>query len=252
MNYTGSAMAGPTLFAIIYSSVTIWAAVLSRVLLGRRMGPYQWLGIVVVFAGLAVTAFDSVALGGDVLTGSLLVLVGAALHSTTYVLSEAIMTRGETLDARMNCLLQGVVACSAFLLWQIVYTLPRFEEKLGAPMRAANTTPAQAAGILFVLYLANLVHSFSFQYTLKNFPGGATSAGVMKGLQAVLVFVVTSLVFCGRTGGDEMCFTVLKLVSLVAVVLGVGMYGTSTERRAQARARRYARVVASADTEAQM
>ena len=87
---------------------------------------------------------------------------------------------------------------------------------------------------------------------MKNFPGGATSAGVMKGLQAVLVFVVTSLVFCGRTGGDEMCFTVLKLVSLVAVVLGVGMYGTSTERRAQARARRYARVVASADTEAQM
>ena len=67
MNYTGSAMAGPTLFAIIYSSVTVWAAVFSRVLLARRMGRLQWTGIVVVFAGLTVTAFDSLPLGGGVL-----------------------------------------------------------------------------------------------------------------------------------------------------------------------------------------
>ena len=67
MNYTGSAMAGPTLFAIIYSSVTVWAAVFSRVLLARRMGRLQWTGIVVVFAGLTVTAFDSLTLGGGVL-----------------------------------------------------------------------------------------------------------------------------------------------------------------------------------------
>ena len=38
-------MAGPTLFAIIYSSVTIWTALLSRGLLGRRMSPEQWLAV---------------------------------------------------------------------------------------------------------------------------------------------------------------------------------------------------------------
>lgn len=100
--------------------------------------------------------------------------------------------------------------------------------------------------------LLPLVDSFAFQHTLKNFPGGATSAGVMKGLQAVLVFVVTSWVFCGRTGGEEMCFTGLKFASLVAVVSGVLTYAKATERRMQAsgsdggggRAAKYAAVAA--------
>lgn len=37
----------------------------------------------------------------------------------------------------------------------------------------------------------------------------------MKGLQAVLVFAATALVFCGNTGGEEMCFTGMKFASLV-------------------------------------
>ena len=47
------------------------------------------------------------------------------------------------------------------------------------------------------------------------------SAGVMKGLQAVLVFVASHLIYCGRTGGTEMCFTTGKFLSLVTVTGGV-------------------------------
>ena len=46
-----------------------------------------------------------------------------------------------------------------------------------------------AAWVLFGIYLANLLHCVTFQLTLKHCTGGATSAGVLKGLQAVLVFV---------------------------------------------------------------
>lgn len=46
-------------------------------------------------------------------------------------------------------------------------------------------------------------------------------AGVMKGLQAVLVFVATHFLYCGKTGGSEMCFTNGKFSSLVTVVGGV-------------------------------
>ena len=79
---------------------------------------------------MIITAFDSLQFGeaSDVFKGACLVLVGSALHSATYVLSEAIMTRGrEPVPVRVNLALQGVVACGAFLLWQAVYTLPRFE-----------------------------------------------------------------------------------------------------------------------------
>jgi hypothetical protein len=54
-------------------------------------------------------------------------------------------------------------------------------------------------------------------------------AGVLKGLQAVLVFAVTHLLFCGRTGGNEMCFSRGKFFSLVTVVSGVMLFSWSTK-----------------------
>lgn len=86
--------------------------------------------------------------------------------------------------------------------------------------------------VIFVLFgLANFIHAITFYHTLKNFLGGATSAGVMKGLQAVLVFLFTHRAFCGREGGSEMCITRTKFVSLVTVVGGVVGYGFATERK---------------------
>ena len=78
--------------------------------------------------------------------------------------------------------------------------------------------------------ISNFVHSLSFFYTLKHFSGGSTSAGIMKGLQAVLVFVVTSALYCGRLGGSEMCFSVWKLASLLVVVTGVMVFGHATQQ----------------------
>eukprot|EP00539_Tryblionella_compressa_P014084 CAMPEP_0178828860 /NCGR_PEP_ID=MMETSP0746-20121128/8060_1 /TAXON_ID=913974 /ORGANISM="Nitzschia punctata, Strain CCMP561" /LENGTH=222 /DNA_ID=CAMNT_0020490879 /DNA_START=1 /DNA_END=666 /DNA_ORIENTATION=+ len=85
MNYTGASLAGPTIFAIIYSSVTIWTAVFSQIFLGRIMSFWQWLAVLVVFAGLTLTATDSLTLGKDVAKGSFLVMIGSAMHALTYV-----------------------------------------------------------------------------------------------------------------------------------------------------------------------
>ena len=54
-------------------------------------------------------------------------------------------------------------------------------------------------------------------------------AGVMKGLQAALVFGATHVLFCGKSGtGSEMCFSQDKFVSLVVVVGGVCLFAAST------------------------
>jgi hypothetical protein len=50
----------------------------------------------------------------------------------------------------------------------------------------------------------------------------------MKALQSVLVFAFTSLAYCGRLGGNEMCFSSTKLASLVVVVGGIILFGKST------------------------
>lgn len=230
MNYTGSALAGPTIFAIIYSSVTVWTAVFSIFLLRCMLSLWQWLGVVIVFGGLCITGFSSHTLGSDVTHGALLIFFGSTMHALTYVMSEYIMA-GDHVSVQANCAIQGIVASSFIMLWQLFYTRPHWEEVIREPMEKAGYSASwwPAVGILLSFTASNFVHAICFFHTLKHFPGGATSAGVMKALQAVLVFVLTSLAYCGRLGGPEMCFSDAKLMSLVVVVGGVLLFGKATE-----------------------
>lgn len=190
--------------------------------------------VLVVFCGLALTTSRSMHLGSGVVDGLVLILFGSMMHALTYVMCEAIMTIGEhTLTIRQNCAIQGVVASVSFLLWQAVYTYPRLEELIWEPMEDAGSTIAYASFVLLAFTLSNTVHSITFFHTLKEFPGGATSAGVLKAAQAVLVFVFTHWVYCGRTGGEEMCFTRGKFLSLITVTGGVVGYGFATQKRRQ-------------------
>ena len=238
MNYTGASMAGPTVFAIVYSSVTIWTAVFSRIFLHRLLTIWQWLAVVLVFGGLTITASDSSRLGPDVARGTVLVVVGSILHGSTYVMSEAIMTvTTEKLSVRQNSAIQGSVACIIIGIWQLLYTRPRWDELIGGPMNKAGTTWYSAATIMLSFSVANLLHSVTFSHTLKYYPGGAVSAGVMKGLQAVLVFAAAHIFYCDRIGGAEMCFSSAKLASLVTVSGGVAAFGILTEYQDRLRIR---------------
>mmetsp|Transcript_19240 Transcript_19240/g.28827 ORF Transcript_19240/g.28827 Transcript_19240/m.28827 type:complete len:445 (-) Transcript_19240:102-1436(-) len=242
MNYTGSTMAGPTIFAIIYSSVTVWTAVYSRILLSRQLNCVQWSGVIIVFLGLLVTSVNSVAVGPHVFHGTVLIVAGSSMHALTYVLSEIIMTK-EKLSLQLNCSIQAIVACTFYLFWQLFYTRKHFDPLIRIPMMENHTTINQALIILSSLSLSNLIHAVSFFYTLKHFPGGSTSAGVMKGLQAVLVFVFSSLVYCQKIvvvdgkkeeegkkyGGEEMCFTFTKFLSLIVVLTGVLLFAVATD-----------------------
>jgi drug/metabolite transporter (DMT)-like permease len=224
LNYTGAGLAGATIFAVVYSSVTVWTAVFSYALLKRSLSWWQWMAVLIVFGGLCITASDSLNLGPDVILGTILISFGSCMHGGTYVLSEALMVGAEQLSPRQNAAIQGMVACVGFSLWQIFYTLPRWDKLIRDPMHTAGTSVPEALMIMAGFSLANLIHSFSFYYTLKNYPGGSTSAGVMKGLQAVLVFAVAHIVFCRRQGGKDMCFSMPKFASLVTVVGGVILF----------------------------
>ena len=240
MVYTGNNLAGPTIFSIIYSSVTIWTALYSKVLLSRSLSKLQWLGVLFVVLGLSLTAKDSSKAGDSVFLGAILILVGSSFHGLTYVLSELLMTaksspslskEREHISIRANCAVQGIVATVALLGWQVVYTFPRRQSLILDPMDDAGTSPLYALAILMTIALANLLHSVTFYGTLKNCPGGSTSAGVLKGLQAVLVFAASSLILCGRLGGMEMCWSRSKFISLVVVVFGILLYGAFTEKK---------------------
>mmetsp|Transcript_32428 Transcript_32428/g.47982 ORF Transcript_32428/g.47982 Transcript_32428/m.47982 type:complete len:344 (+) Transcript_32428:225-1256(+) len=220
MNYTGTTLAGPTIFAIIYSSVTVWTAIFSFIFLRRPLSAGQWWGVFFVFAGLCITGLQSTAIGPSVVQGTLMVFVGSIMHSLTYVMSESIM-ENDTVSVKSNCAIQGMVGSATILFWQFIYTRHHYEEVLSYPVQMAGTTWTQVAILLFSFGFSNFIHALCFFHTLRFCPGGATSAGVMKGLQAVVVFVFSSIVYCGRLGGSEMCFSIPKFISLLVVVGGV-------------------------------
>ncbi len=230
LNYTGASFAGPTIFAIIYSSVTIWTAVFSQLILGRTMNFKQWLCVILVFSGLGITATNSVTTGKSVLTGSLLVIVGSAMHGLTYVLSEGIMTVGqEKLSVIQNNFVQSSFNGGLLLVWQFLYTIPHFNDAVWSPMQDKDTSVLYASILLGGFGSLSIIHSLTHFHTLKHYPGGATSAGVMKGLQAVLVFVFTNILYCNKLGGPEMCFSDAKFVALVTVCGGVLGYVHTTQ-----------------------
>lgn len=282
MVYTGNNLAGPTIFSIIYSSVTIWAAIYSKFLLSRSLSKLQWTGVTLVVLGLSLTAVDSLALGKNVFLGACLIVVGTSFHGLTYVFSEKIMTdiknesispltislmntaltstdadcinntraqvRRETsrlqrqrhheiISVRANCAIQGLVATAVLLVWQLIYTIPQIQPLILIPMSESQTSPLHALLILSAIAISNLFHSITFFVTLKHLAGGATSAGVLKGLQAILVFCASSVFLCGRwDGGREMCWSASKLVSLAVVLCGIalytrGMYGMTRKKK---------------------
>jgi drug/metabolite transporter (DMT)-like permease len=256
MNFTGAALAGPTLFAVIYSSVTVWASLFSRFFLGRQLAWIQWVAVATVFVGLSLAATNATTedhhSGGNASAGVALVLVGSAAHAGTYVLSEALMKPpkpslampsetvesgvverqdswcpSERLSVLENTTIQALTALVTMVLWQLFFTCRYWSVEVSQPMQEAGTTITYAVVLLAAFALSNLIHAYTFFHTLRHYPGGASSAAVFKGLQAVLVFVATHFLYCHHIGGEEMCFSGWKLASLVMVVGGVFVFTTN-------------------------
>eukprot|EP00578_Thalassiosira_sp_NH16_P025747 CAMPEP_0181083824 /NCGR_PEP_ID=MMETSP1071-20121207/4371_1 /TAXON_ID=35127 /ORGANISM="Thalassiosira sp., Strain NH16" /LENGTH=384 /DNA_ID=CAMNT_0023165523 /DNA_START=157 /DNA_END=1312 /DNA_ORIENTATION=+ len=254
LNYSGATMAGPTIFAIVYSSVTIWCALLSRMVLGRVMTHTQWLGVFAVFFGLGITGMDSLDLGTEVARGTALVGIGSALHAFMYVASEVIMNNSSdgdgAISARKYCAIYGTVAFCGYLLWQLYYTRVHFDDLVLTPMRTSRTSLLYALAILLSIAAMSALHSITFFHTVKHVPGGSTSAGVLKALQAVLVFAATSAAFCHRVGGGGNVLYDGKMASLCVVVAGVVLFGRATEMtrgNADAESKGYGRVCGDHD-----
>jgi hypothetical protein len=314
MNYTGAVLAGPTIFAIVYSSVTIWTALFSKLFLARTINTGQWCGILIVFVGLITTSMDTVGnttnnnnsiinnYDDTVVVGFFMILIGSAMHAMTYIMSEALMKKRkkkktaiailkkkkkavsssiisrlvsssyyddgsnddeehqeqeqgqqeeqgqeeQPLTSNQNNAIQSIVATIVVGMWQLVYTVPNFHAKIVIPMKLVGTTTTKALLILFSISVSNLIHSSTFFYILKYFPGGSTSAGIMKGLQAVIVFVIAHYLYCdptttssmthnnGNNTNQEMCFTTNKFIALITVSTGVIVFGIKSSTTATA------------------
>ncbi|CAE8598644.1 unnamed protein product [Polarella glacialis] len=223
LNWSGNMLAGSSIFAVVYASVTIWSAVLSRLLLQRVLTPLQWSGILTVFSGLAITGFAAKSTGGMVFLGTCMICLGTFLHAMCHVLSELVSVRGERIPPQINACVQGLTACTLVGTWQCAYTATHWE-RIAGPVSEADSSWWFCLALLLAIAVGNFVHAASFFQLLTRI--GAVSTGVVKAVQGVAVFSLSHVLYCQRD--ESQCFTPLKGLSLVIVVLGVLLYVLAT------------------------
>lgn len=221
----GLAVAGSSLYIVIYSSCTMWIAIESRIIIGRRLATFQWLGCAIVVLGLGVTGGDmasSLARGGlEVALGASMILVGSISHALTWVLVELLLKHADDpMRPEAVSTVMGFAGVATFGLWQLVYTVPRAQALVFDQITSHGGDTATIGQAYLVLTLASLAHAVTFYHLVGHM--GAVTAGVMKGCQAVAVFVASDYLFCGAQASQ--CFTGAKAWSLLLVVLGTTTY----------------------------
>eukprot|EP01039_Chlorochromonas_danica_P000732 gene732-796_t len=196
----GLMAAGSAIYTVVYSSVTVYTALLAYFFLHRHLHLMQWVGIIIVFLGLAVVSIGAKSDGSDVLYGVVLILTGSLSHASMYV----VRSLGTTIN----------------LVWQFVYTYPRFHQLVVEEIATHGGSVKTVLGSYLLLTILAGVHGMIFYELLGSI--GSVSTGVCKGVQSVLVFIVSHWAFCSLKASE--CFSRTKALSLLIVSLGVYLY----------------------------
>eukprot|EP01006_Ploeotia_vitrea_P066179 TRINITY_DN94472_c0_g1_i1.p1 TRINITY_DN94472_c0_g1~~TRINITY_DN94472_c0_g1_i1.p1 ORF type:complete len:436 (-),score=7.66 TRINITY_DN94472_c0_g1_i1:337-1545(-) len=228
--------AGSQLLMVIYSSVTIWAAVFRRAFLKRKLLFLQWVSLVIIFMGLGLGIASGVELGSQVVVGIMFAFAAAMIYGVNYVTNETLMTIPNAPPAENVVVFDGVTNMFVMIIWIFMYDGPKW---------AKEVTPGDTKyyPIIFVfigIALSNMVHMWSFMYASGI--SSAVASGVNKSAQSVTIFI-TSLVFCQHAKPLPFihipgtpppspsaplhttdCFTGIKGASLAVVTVGVLTY----------------------------
>lgn len=217
----GMMLAGASIFTVIYSSITIYTAIFSYLVLGRRLAVGQWMGIFITVFGLGLASEGAGKEGSTIVAGVCLISIGSIMHSLIYVLTEYLMGHVEDpCEPEMLGSMLGLIAVGMNMSWQIVYTIPRWDTLVLQNIETHNGDIRIVLLCYLGIVLSSLGHSFCFFRLLKS--AGSTTTGMMKCVQAVGLFLASHFAFCGINPHE--CFTMDKAGSLVIVLTGVMLY----------------------------
>ncbi|KAF9154306.1 hypothetical protein BG015_001347, partial [Linnemannia schmuckeri] len=133
--YVGSGM-----YQVIYSSIVIWCAILTRIFLSRKLNNIQWVAIVGVTIGLAISAVGTVqdaSPDGPVQSwieksfGALVTLGATFLYACVYVLSDKVLsTTKPTPIPEKVCSMVGGYASLLTFLYLCAHTFPNWKSEV--------------------------------------------------------------------------------------------------------------------------
>ncbi|KAI8364003.1 hypothetical protein EDC96DRAFT_511492 [Choanephora cucurbitarum] len=199
----GFAIVGSGMYQVIYSSVVIWCAILTWFLMNRTLSRVQWVAIFGTSAGLALSSFGDFSVetetGSLLLFGTLMTLGGTFFYSCVYVYSDYIMSQQKPppLAARV-CFTTGIYTSCISCVWIGIYTLPRFSQLI------QPTAPLETViGMYLMVSLSNACHSWNYYELIDR--TGSVATGILQGLRAVLIYVISDAWYCSSDPAQCKC-----------------------------------------------
>ena len=197
----------------------------------RKLSSGQWIGCCIVVASPTVGGNLASQLSdrsnAEIALGAGMILFGSVSHAYTWVLVELLLGESDPVPPEAVSTVMGVAGVGTFCAWQLIWTLPRADQLVFDVIRAHGGHNDVIALSYLLLTLASLVHAVTFYHLVGRM--GAVTAGVLKGCQAVAVFIGSHFFFCEAQVSQ--CFSVFKAWSLVLVLLGTAIYALSRGSR---------------------
>ncbi|KAI8643236.1 hypothetical protein BD408DRAFT_415182 [Parasitella parasitica] len=233
----GFAVVGSGMYQVIYSSVVIWCAILTWLLMKRRLTTMQWIAIFGTSTGLAISSMgnfssledvdeQSVAKTTTLMFGTLMTLGGTFFYSCVYVYSDYIMSQQKPplLPARI-CFYSGIYTSVISLIWISLYTLPRFDQLI----HIKEGTDLTSVWLMYLLVIvANASHSWNYYELIDR--TGSVATGILQGLRAVLIYIISDAWYCESDSAQ--CFTKYKGVGSLLVIGCVFLFTVGRDKSA--------------------
>jgi drug/metabolite transporter (DMT)-like permease len=217
---TSIALAGSAIFFVTFSWVTVFAATWKKIFLKKDQTAYQWASLLLLTAGLCVSALEArVSYGMDVFYGVLAGIASAVVYSVYYIFCDIVGHLENAPSPESLAAFDGLVGTWVLAVYILVFDGRHWEELVIQPVKEAKGHYDSIIISFVALAFSYLIHQLSFFYIAKH--SGCVLAGINKSVQTVTVFMV-STTFCGTQ--PSQCFSWAKAVSVVVVAIGVLMY----------------------------
>ncbi|RCH99945.1 hypothetical protein CU097_004909 [Rhizopus azygosporus] len=192
----GFSIIGSGMYQVIYSSVVIWCAVLTFLFMNRKLSILQWIAIFGTSAGLAMSSLDSMKGSDDakevknglLMFGTLMTLSGTFFYSCVYVYSDYILSK-----------------------------------QIPPPLPARGTNTFTVLLMYIIVSVSNAVHSWNYYELIDR--TGSVATGILQGLRAVLIYVISNSLYCQSDASQ--CFTVYKGLGSTLVIGSVLLFTIS-------------------------
>lgn len=126
----------------------------------------------------------------------------------------------ELVAANDLCYYTGCYSTILTLIYITVYTIPRFKDLIYLEVQSVDGDWIVIAATFIFLCLNNVVHNDSYFFIIDEI--GSVTAGILQALRAVLVFFVSSFIFCATH--SEQCLNFSKIFSAVIVIGSVLLF----------------------------